>query len=176
MVVVIPQTMQNDPWRWEKVETSVDRWETNVKSCEAEQSVLGDKLETSVKSCGHRTQSVVGDKCEIMRTTASRVTNGRQARNHAGRECSVVGDNWETSAKSCGPKHSEHPECTEGQAGDKPETTPAENSECSGRLGQVEDKSEIMRTESTLQWGTAGRQVRDKCEIMRTKALTASRV
>ena len=40
------------------------------------QSVLKDKLETSVKSCGQRTQSVVedscarqaGDKCEIMRT------------------------------------------------------------------------------------------------------------
>ena len=57
------------------------------------QSVLKDKLETSVKSCRQRTQSVVedscarqaGDKCEIMRTyalRASRVdweTSGRQA-------------------------------------------------------------------------------------------------
>ena len=25
VVVVIPQTVQNDPWCWEKVETSVDR-------------------------------------------------------------------------------------------------------------------------------------------------------
>ena len=41
----------------------------------------------------------------------------------------VVGDNWETSAKSCGPKHSERPECTGRQVGDKPEIMRADNPE-----------------------------------------------
>ena len=54
--VAVPQTMQNDPWRWEKGETSVDRWERSVNSCEAEQNILGDKLKNSMKSCGQRTQ------------------------------------------------------------------------------------------------------------------------
>ena len=64
-------------------ETSVDRWETSVKSCQAEQSILGDKLETSAKSCGQRTQSVVGDSC------------GRQVRNHADNSIqSGLGDEW----------------------------------------------------------------------------------
>ena len=62
MVVVIPPTMQNDPWRWEE-DTSADRWEASVKSCQAEQSVLADKFETSVKSRRQGTQSVVGDSC-----------------------------------------------------------------------------------------------------------------
>ena len=85
-----------DPWRWENGETSV---------------ALGGKLETSVKSCEQRTQSVVGDSC------------GRHARNHADNSIqSGLGDKWETSLKSCGqrsrrqvgdgPEHSEHPECT----------------------------------------------------------------
>ena len=70
--------MQNDPWRWEKGETSVDRWATSVKSCEAEH-------------CDHpeRIGRQVGDKCEIMRTKAlrelreSRVSfAGKPARRH----------------------------------------------------------------------------------------------
>ena len=85
---------------------NVDRWETSVKSREAEQSVLGNKLETqrisncdkkkqrwetsakacgqqrpewtgrhtSLKSCGQRIESLVGNGWE---------TGGRKARNHA---------------------------------------------------------------------------------------------
>ena len=46
-------------------------------------------------------------------------------------------DRWETSVKSCGPKHSEHPEWTGRQVGDKPEIMRAENPEYSGRAGGV---------------------------------------
>ena len=83
--VAVPQTMQNDPSRWEKGETSVDRWETSVKSCEAEQNILGDKLKNNMKSCGQRTQSVVGD------------SGGRQVRNHTDNSIqSGLGDKWES--------------------------------------------------------------------------------
>ena len=73
------------------------------------QGVLGDKLETSVKSCGQRTRSLVrdscgrqvGDKREIMRTKAH--------------------PEWETSGK---------------QVGDKPEIMRAENPGCSEGAGR----------------------------------------
>ena len=65
------------------------------------QSVLGDKLQTSLQSCGQRK---VGDKPEFR---------------------DQMGDKWETSA--CGPKHSEHPECAGRRVGGKPEIMRAEN-------------------------------------------------
>ena len=45
-----------------------------------------------------------------------------------------MGQKWETSATSWGPKHSEHPECTGRQVGDKPEIMRAENAECGGHM------------------------------------------
>ena len=57
---------------------------------------MGDKWQTSMKSCGQSTESIqsllggqMGDKREIMRPDWE--TSGRQ-----------VGDKWETSIKSCG--------------------------------------------------------------------------
>ena len=47
--------------------------------------VLGDEWETSLKSCGQRIQSIMGDKCEVMRTKSIQ---------------SVLGDKWETSLNS----------------------------------------------------------------------------
>ena len=64
-MVVVPQTRQNE--RWEKGEkcrqvgTIVNHAKRSTVTI---QSVLGDKLETSVKSCGQRTQSVAGDNWE----------------------------------------------------------------------------------------------------------------
>ena len=52
---------------------------------------VGDKWDTSIKSCGQSTQSIQ----------------------------SLLGDKWETSVKSCRPEHSEHPELTERQVGNK---------------------------------------------------------
>ena len=55
------------------------------KSCEAEQSVLGDKLETSVKSWGPRAKNPECSGRQLWETSvksggpASRVTSGRQA-------------------------------------------------------------------------------------------------
>ena len=53
-----------------------NKWDTSIKSCgqstQSIQSLLGDKWETSVKSCGQSTQSIqslLGDKWE---------TSGRQ--------------------------------------------------------------------------------------------------
>ena len=72
-----------------------DKWETSVKSCgprhpECETSV-GDKWETSVNSCGPRQpewETSVEDKCKLMRPKAPRVgdkweTSGRQVQTHA---------------------------------------------------------------------------------------------
>ena len=103
-MVVVPQTMQNDPWHWEKGETS-------VKSCEAEH-------------CDHpeRTGRQVGDKCEIMRAENTECS-GRQL---------WETDKWEKSAKSCGPKHSENPECLlqENKPGDKRQIRRPESRAC----------------------------------------------
>ena len=55
-------------------------------------------------------------------------------------------DKRETSVKSCGPEHSEHPEWTGRQVGDKPEIMRAENRECSGR--QLGDKCERRQVET----------------------------
>ena len=102
--------------------TSV-QWETSLKSCgQRTQSVVGDKWETSSKSCGprhsehpKRTATQVGDKWRQVggKLEITRAEN---------RECSYrrqLGEKWETSTKSCGPKHSEHPACTGRQVGEK---------------------------------------------------------
>ena len=127
----------------EKRETSVDRWEKNVKSCKA----------STVTMQGIMTGRQVGEKCAIMRTDKPECS-GRQS--------------WETSAKSCGPEHSEHPERT-GRQGDKPEIMRAENPECNRRQQrQVGDKCESIRTKTRTQsiqsgcYETSGRQLRDK--------------
>ena len=69
---------------------------TSVKSCEAEhcaiQSVLGEKLETSVKSCGRSTQSIVGDSCGGQVGDKCKVMLSKALE-------SVLGDKWETSLK-----------------------------------------------------------------------------
>ena len=90
-----------------------------------------------------------------------------------------MGDNWETSIKSCGQrtqsiqsllgdKHSEHPELTGRQVGDKCEIMrPALRAywETSGK--QMGHKYKIMRPEHSEHPGLTRRQVGDKCEIMR---------
>ena len=99
--MVVPQTMQNDPSRWEKGGTSVDRWETSlsVKSCEAQHCDYAE-----------RTGRQVGDKCEILRAESPEYSgrqlwerSGRQVRNHTNqREHSALGDKWrqvETSGR-----------------------------------------------------------------------------
>ena len=72
-----------------KWETSIDKWETNAKSCgpRVKWETSGDKWETNVKSCGQSIQSEVGDKrrqvgdkCEIMRPENAECI-GRQLRN-----------------------------------------------------------------------------------------------
>ena len=92
-----------------------------------------------------------------------------------------------------GPEHSEHPEWSGRQVGDKPDIMRAENPECrvvgdkceimrakalgasrilGDKWGQVGDKPEITRAENP----TCGRELGDKCEIMRTKGVRASSV
>ena len=145
----------NDPWRWEKGKTSVDRRATSVKSCEAEHCA-------HPKPIGRE----VGDKCEIMQAENPEYsgrqlweTSGRQVRNHAAQSSQSIqtglGDKRGTSLKSCGQRN----QCRRRQVGDKCEIRPA----TALRASRVyQEKNE--------------RQVRDKCEIMRTKALRASRV
>ena len=146
LVVVVPQTMQNDPWRWEKCR----QVGTSVKSCEEEHRddpertgrQVGDKCEIMQAENPECSRRQLGNKREIMRTKAVRAsrvyreTSGRQAWNHAGRESwettqrqvrnhagqstqsiqSVVGDRWETSLKSCGQR-------TQSVVGDNWETS-----------------------------------------------------
>ena len=66
-----------------------DKWETSVKSCGPEhpdwETSVGDKQETHVKACGPERpewEASVGDKwekCKIMLPRASRVGDKRQA-------------------------------------------------------------------------------------------------
>ena len=79
---------------------------------------VGDKWETSLKSCGstESIQGLLGDKWE---------TSGRQMGNHAAKHSEhpeltgrQVGDKWETSLKSCG-QSTESIETTGRQVGDK---------------------------------------------------------
>ena len=113
-----------------------DKWQTSVKSCgqstvehpELTGRQVGDKWETSVKSCGQSTesiQSLLGDNWE---------TSGRQ-----------MGNKWETSIKSCG----QSTESIQSLLGDKWET--------SGR--QMGHKFKIMRPEHSEHPELTGRQV-----------------
>ena len=83
------------------------------------------------------------------------------------------GDRWETSVKSREPKHSEHPECTWRQVGDKwtqvgdkCEIMQAKNPECNERLSgdkwETSEKSCGQKIQSVVgtKVGTSGRQVR----------------
>ena len=69
-----------------------DKWETSVKSCgqSTESILLGDNWETSIKACGQSTesiQSLLENKGEIMRPgTQAR----RQTQNHPARACTPL--------------------------------------------------------------------------------------
>ena len=120
---------------WERGETSADKWETSAHAKrdwetswrQAWNHAGREKLETSLKSCGQRIQSVVGDNWETSaksrrpKHSEHPECTARQAGHKPeimrimraeNPECSgrQLGDKWETSAKSCGPKLSEHPE------------------------------------------------------------------
>ena len=87
-----------------------DKWETSVKSCgprhpEWETSV-GDKVETSVNPCGPRNpewETSVGERCKLMRPKEPRVGDkcGRQVwETSVGDKCGrQVGDKRETSGR-----------------------------------------------------------------------------
>eukprot|EP00435_Cladocopium_sp_Y103_P009875 s4211_g2.t1 len=156
-----------------------DKWETSVKSCTPEHS---EHPELTGRQVGDKWRQV-GDKCEVMRT--------RSIQSLLGDKWETSGDKWETSVKACGPEHSEHPAFTGRHVEQK--------------WRQVADRGEIMRTRALRaprayretsgdkretsvtfcgpehselhgrQVGNKWRQVGDKCEFMQTRALRAPR-
>ena len=117
---------------------------------------MGDRWETSVKSCGPRHpewETSVGDKWE---------TSGRQVWETS------VGDKWDTSVNSCGPRNPEWEtsagdkcgsQVWETSVGDKCKPMRPKTSRVGARVGDRWETSVNSCAPRHPEWETRGRQV-----------------